>query len=154
MVLRRVAASVIALSAMCGAAYAAPPSWQGTFIVTATTANCAASGNNVGEFGTILYRPIINQGDNAEGISLYFPRSSETIIATNGSFRGYTPYSGVETGSHVYPNLFQGASNLTIEPATITAATKVIVIRGNIANFFNNNPTCDVNIEASLIPRI
>ncbi len=154
MLLKRIALSVIALTAMGEVAHAAPPSWQGTFIVTAASAGCASSGNSVGEFGTVLYRPIINSGDSAEGLSFFFTRATETIISTNGSFRGFTAYNGFETGNHVFPNVFQGTSNLTIQPIAVFTTTDQVHIKGHINNFFNNQPVCDVDIEASLIPRI
>ena len=154
MLAKRVLVASALMMSMCGVAHAAPPSWQGTFIVTGVTSGCASSDNTLGEYGTILYRPVINQGDPAEGISLFFPRSTQTIISVNATFRGYTAYNGVETGSHVYPNVFKGGSNLIIQPSVITATTDIIHIKGNIDNFFNNTPDCDVNIEAVLIPRI
>ena len=148
--------SVTALTLMSGAAMAAPSSWQGTFFVTEVTSQCATSGNTVGEFGTILYRPILNPGDSPEGLSLYFTRSAETIIsqAQNGSFRGTTNYSGVEFGHSVRPNAFTGSSTIGISPANVSSSTMEITIKGHINNFFNNNPDCDVNFEATLLPRI
>ncbi len=154
MMINRLYATFIAFIAMGGAAYATPPSWQGTFIVTAVSSGCALSGDTVGEFGTILYRPIINSGDAAEGVSFFFSRSAETIISSNGSFRGFTSYNGVETGHHVFPNVFQGTITLNIQPVNITTATDQVHVKGHVNNFFNSQPACDVDIEASLIPRI
>ena len=148
--------SVTALALMSSAAMAAPPSWQGTFFVTDVTSQCAASGNTVGEFGTILYRPILNPGDSPEGLSFYFTRSAETIIsqASNGSFRGTANYSGVEFGHSVHPNAFTGSSTIAISPANVSSSTVEITIKGHLNNFFNNNPDCDVNFEATLLPRL
>lgn len=156
MMIRRICMFTAALGAMTGAALADPASWQGTFFVTIASPPCASSGNSIGEFGTVLYRPIINPGDAAEGLSFFFTRSTETIISTSGSgkFHGAASYSGFETGHHVYPNQFNGKSSLTISPQNITADTTAISINGRINNFFNNSPSCDVTISATLLPRL
>ena len=132
-----------------------PPSWQGTFVLTGVSQGCAASNRVVGDFGTIVYRPIINIGDPAEGISFFFPRSAETIVATGtgGSFRGSTNNSGVVLGDKVFPYVFNGTSTLVIEPALVTTATKKINITGHITNFFRYPTDCDVDFQAGLLPR-
>ena len=156
MCLKRIASMMIALGCMTSGAMAAPPTWQGTFFVTVAGPACALSDNTVGEFGTILYRPIINSGDAPEGISLFFTRSAETIISNSGNrtFRGFQTYYGFETGSHVFPNQFTGTSQLTITPSIITPATTNVTISGRINNFFENSPQCNVAISATLLPRL
>ena len=132
-----------------------PPSWQGTFVLTAVSQGCAASNRVVGDFGTIVYRPIINSGDPAEGISFFFPRTAETIISTGtgGSFRNSTNYSGVVLGDKVYPFVFNGTSTLNIQPLLVTTATKKINITGHITNFFRYPTDCDVDFQAGLLSR-
>lgn len=132
-----------------------PPSWQGTFVLTAVSQGCAASNRVVGDFGTIVYRPIINIGDPAEGISFVFPRTAETIVATGtgGSLRGSTNNSGVVLGDKVFPYVFNGTSILSIEPALVSAATKKINITGHITNFFRYPTDCDVDFQAGLLSR-
>lgn len=150
--------SALALPAMAGAASAAPPTWFGTFVVTAVTPNCTANGNTntVGEYGTLSYRPIINGGDPPEGMAFFFGRSTELIIsdAAGGYFQGTTNFHGIEVGRSVKPLTTSGSSTMTITPGTVTANTKTITVKGHINNFFDNTPVCDVNFEAVLIPRI
>ncbi len=150
--------SALVFPAMVSAAYASPPTWLGTFVVTDVTPGCTADGNTntVGEFGTLTYRPIINGGDPPEGLAFFFTRSTELIIsnAAGGYFQGVTNFHGIEVGRSVTPLTTTGSSTMTITPGTITANTKTISIKGHINNFFDNTPDCDVNFEAVMVPRI
>lgn len=150
-----IGAAVFSMAAT-GPVLAASPTWQGTFFVTATTSGCSLGGTNVGDFGTMLYRPLLSGIGSPEGLSLFLPRSAENIIsnARNGSFRGVVNYTGVATGIDVTSATFTGASSLVIFPRTVTRGTKEITIKGNIDGFLNIVPDCDVNIEAVLVPRL
>jgi hypothetical protein len=62
-------------------------------------------------------------------------------------------YAGFEIGSRAAFAEYTGTYNLTVSPATITAATPSVTIDGTITHFFNVTG-CTVTFEGAYVERI
>jgi hypothetical protein len=137
---------------------AAPQAWEGYATVTASTAQCSGlAGTTLGDTQVSIFRPKIASTDLPTFLSFVFLRAAITQENTSESIvhqmNGSGNYTGFAIGSRARFAQYTGTYNLTITPATITAATPSVTIDGRITNFFNTTG-CNVTFEGAYVQRI
>jgi hypothetical protein len=165
----------LALATLPGAAVAAPSAWEGFATITAATPQCSGingTGTGAGVDGTAtgaihvsIFRPKIAITDSPTFLSFVFLRAALTLEnaseATVPQMNGSGNYTGFGIGSRAGFGQYAGTYNLTVVPATITAATPAtisavtdaVAITGTITNFFNTTG-CNVTFEGVYVQRI
>ena len=152
------AAASLALGTLPGVALATPSSWEGFATITASTPQCSGVGGTApGSTHISIFRPKIASTDLPTYLSFLLTRAAFTHQNTSEStvhqMNGAGNYAGFEIGSRAAFAEYTGAYNLTLTPATVTAATPSVTIDGTITNFFNATG-CTVTFEGAYVLRI
>jgi hypothetical protein len=148
----------LALATLPGAALAAPSSWEGFATILTSTPQCSGiGGTNPGDTHISIYRPKIASTDLPTYLSFILTLAAFTHQNTSEStvhqMNGSGNYAGFGIGSRAAFAEYTGAFDLTVTPATVTAATPSVTIAGTITNFFNTTG-CTVNFEGVYVERI
>jgi hypothetical protein len=99
---------------------------------------CDATGLAIGSLGTSVYRPRLVNDEPNSALSLLFSRGAKLFFRTSGNdpMRGAGNYGGPAITGRATAPAQGGTCNFTITPASITAATLNIQIRGTVTNVF------------------
>jgi hypothetical protein len=136
------------------------PVYQGTaFILTVNTA-CTNNGVNVGDYDTMLYRPLAESGKNyGGGIDFNSERSAVSYVMPantplNGGVQNHSSVAIYGESSKVGPFSGTGGFNLQISnPGTVAAPAPSVTITGTVNNLWNYSSSCNVTIRAALALR-
>lgn len=151
-------AGVVGATAMCGAAQADPTMFDGTMIITAVTAPCAAISIQPSGAMLSLLRPHFKASDPKAAFIIldqteggYFQIEATT---TTTQMQGSAPYAGSafipENG---LTRTWIGTYDFTVSPSTVTATTDFVEITGTIAKF-GNAAGCTLTIDAVYLRRL
>ena len=147
----------LALAFLPGPALAVPASWEGFATVTASTGCSGVAGTAPGDTHVSIFRPKSASTDTPTFLSFLFLRSAFTqenaSESTVHQMNGSGNYTGAAIGSRAAFSQYTGTYNLTLTPATITAATPSVIIYGTITNYFDA-AGCSVTFEGAYVQRI
>lgn len=149
--------AALALVTLPGVALAAPRSWEGFATVTASTSECSGvAGAAPGDTHVSIFRPKIASTDPPTFLSFVFLRAALTQENTSEStvhqMNGSGNYTGFAIGAYAGFGQYTGTYNLTVTPATVTAATPAVTVDGTIFNYFNAMG-CNVTFEGTYVQR-
>jgi hypothetical protein len=137
------------MSIWAGAAFAAAPVWVGGLLITAVSdANvCEAKLNDL---LTAVFHPKLAGDPIAKAVLQTFDsQKAYRFSPTTDNFGAAGNYTAASwTGRALIKNFFGTYSDIVISPASITATTKFVNIRGKIQNYAG--ATCEVTFSASL----
>jgi hypothetical protein len=161
--MRFAAAAVLALAALAtaGQAQAAsePQVWQGTVFVESVTGACTTAGvTSVGDYYTMVYRPIIPGSQTGpEGLTFIGARAGQAwyTLSATASFSSPAVANILALYSHATSTFAAstGGYSLTILPAPIATNTPTVTITGMLSNFWDTSG-CNVTISAALAARV
>lgn len=145
-------AALVAASIMFGgsASFAQEPPRWGTDAKLLSNTGC----NDVGAIDNFpalsTYRPKIGGGEENSALSFTFGRGATIIQTTSSSsqLHGKGKYKGVTITGNVTYREGQGSYEFEIEPASVTANTKNVKIKGTITNFVGRSG-CTVEISGT-----
>jgi hypothetical protein len=148
----------LALVSIPGAALAADSVWDGFATVTAATTQCSGVGGAApGDTHVSVFRPKIVSGEGPTFLSFVFLRAAvtqeNTSEATVHQMNGSGNYSGFKVSNTAGFSQYTGTYNLTVTPATITAATPSVTIDGTINNYLDV-AGCNVTFLGSYAERL
>ncbi len=131
---------VLATALLCGqgiSAQAAEVIWQGDMFVTVANAACESGGIVVGSFYRAVFKPR-NLEDNPADTRLAMFGSRQALHHNwTGANYGNGPVDGIVIGSKGNAGSVSSTfSQALIQPATLTATTKTVTVKGRITNFF------------------
>ena len=150
------AATALALSATAPA-HAASQVWQGTLFITSVTDACSAANTSVGDYYTVVYRPIISGSQSGpEGLSFIGSRSGQywSTLSSTASFQSPALANILSFGSHATRSYATSAGgySLIILPNVVTLQTPTVTMTGQLSNFWNVSG-CNVTVSAALTER-
>jgi hypothetical protein len=156
------AAAILGMTALAAATQAwatEPQVWQGTVFIDSVTGACTtANVAAVGDYYTMVYRPIIAGSQTGpEGLTFIGARDGQAwyTLSDSASFKSAAEANILTLGSHATSDFATSAGgySLTILPEPIGLTTPTVTITGLLSNFWDVSG-CNVTISAALAARV